>query len=113
MPDGVTGTANALHLLQAKACLIGDLARPGSKGFSQKTMQKAGLLGVGCSGASLLKEQVAQVAWIGVVQGVNQSNAQVQTDVFRFNQGDIDADRAGARGQADKPPRRHGKSPGS
>ena len=41
MPDGMAGTADDLHLLQAKAGLIGDGAGGGGEALAEQTMQQS------------------------------------------------------------------------
>ena len=79
VPDRVSGTADALHALQAQAGVIGHGAPGGRERLAEQTMQKADLTYLARSRSANAPDQCAQLLAVRLMQSLHLTHAQIQS----------------------------------
>ena len=107
VPGRVSGTAEALYLLQAHARTVNNLACGCREGFAQQPVEKHRLFSIGFSRAAYFANEIAEVGRIRLMDGQKQTDPNLQAGTFRFQQHGIHAVHAGAGGEPDDAARDH------
>ena len=113
VPDGVARAADALHLLQAEAGAVGDLAGGGRESFAEQAVQQGELPRLARPRADRPQDQVAQLLAVGLAQRLDQAGAEAQADALDLQECGVHPVGTRARRQADDPARGHVISPRS